>query len=109
MAALYNALDVYVLSSNSESFPNVLGEAMATGIPCVSTDVGDAKLIVDRAGWIVPAKDAEQLANAIISAYKLSGSERLRLSVRAPHLIDSRFNLSDVSSTYDQLYRSLIP
>ena len=61
---LMNLIDVLILPSRSEASPNVLIEAMASGTPCISTDVGDTACIVGDSGWIVPRQDSVALAKA---------------------------------------------
>lgn len=68
MAAAYAAIDVLCLASLAEGFPNVLGEAMSAGLPCVATDVGDCAAVLGDCGWIVPSGDAEGLATALKTA-----------------------------------------
>lgn len=65
MPLVYNALDLLCLSSNAEGFPNVVGEAMACGVPCVVTDVGDAAHVVADCGEVVPPRDPDALSQGM--------------------------------------------
>jgi glycosyltransferase involved in cell wall biosynthesis len=66
--SVFSALDLCCLTSVSEGFPNVLAEAMLCGVPCVSTDVGDARAILGPYGGVVPARIEGALADAIDAA-----------------------------------------
>ncbi len=107
MPRLYNALDLYVLSSKSESFPNVLGEASACGVPSITTDVGDAGLIVGNTGWVVPSANAEALSGALREVLSLKSQERRLLGARARQHVVDRFGIHVVASSYARLYDEL--
>ena len=65
MPAVYNAMDIVCCSSGSESMPNAVAEAMACGIPCVVTDVGDSALLVGETGIVVPPNNVQALADGL--------------------------------------------
>lgn len=66
--SIMNMLDIHVLSSLGEAFPNVVAEAMACATPCIATDVGDSKYIIGNTGWIVPAEDPVLLSDSLFNA-----------------------------------------
>lgn len=67
MEAAYSALDVLVLTSLAEGFPNAIGEGMACGLRVVSTDAGDARLIIGDTGHVTDIGDVDGLASAVLS------------------------------------------
>ena len=105
---LMAALDVAVLSSAfGEGFPNVVAEAMATGVPCVVTDVGDAASIVGETGHVVPPRSPEALAQAILTLVS-DAPLRARLGAAARRRVLESFNLATAVARYEALWASLI-
>jgi glycosyltransferase involved in cell wall biosynthesis len=103
--AIMNALDVHVLSSAAEAFPNVLAEAMACGTPCVSTNVGDAADIVGESGWIAPPGDPEALADAIEAALAARRSaDWSARRERARQWIARSFSIAQMSRGYRRVW-----
>jgi glycosyltransferase involved in cell wall biosynthesis len=92
-------------SAWGEAFPNVLAEAMACGVPCVATDVGDSALIVGSTGIVVPPRDPEALAAAMSRLIALAPEERHQLGQAARWRIIKHFSLPEVARRYDDLYQ----
>ena len=91
MPAILNALDIATLCSDAEGFPNAVGEAMACGVPCVATDVGDTRSLISDTGFIVPPRDPHALANAWRKL--LDAAERRRLGEAARQRMVEQFSL----------------
>ncbi len=104
---LNSAFDVACTSSSNEGFPNVVGEAMACGTPCVVTDVGDSAWVVGDSGKIVPPKDPNALAEACTGILDLPPSSREQLGVRARKRIVEEFSLGSIVRQYESLYLKL--
>lgn len=90
---LMSAFDVNTLSSIGEAFPNVLGEAMACGTLCVTTDIGDAAEIIGDSGIVVPSGKPQALARGWEQIIGLTALERVRLGKRACGRIRSRYQI----------------
>lgn len=104
VSALNNMFDVACISSRAEAFPNVIGEAMACGTPCVATDVGDCKDIVGEAGLVVPSGDPVALADGLIELLLLPDEERRLMGERARHHIVENFDIERIAKQYMSHY-----
>jgi glycosyltransferase involved in cell wall biosynthesis len=111
---LMAGLDVLASSSHGEAFPNVLGEAMACGVPCVVTDVGDSAGIVGSTGRVVPAGDMAGLARELLQVLRLSPEVKASVGVRARMHVASNYEIGHIARLYESFYTksleaSLIP
>jgi len=104
---LLSAADVYVSSSMGESFSNSIGEAMASELPCIVTDVGDSKIIVDDCGIVVESKNRSQLARAIIQFIESNSFSREKIGEKCRNRIIEHYSISNVVIKYEVLYTTI--
>jgi glycosyltransferase involved in cell wall biosynthesis len=108
VAVVLSAMDIFCLPSRSEGFPNVLGEAMAMGLPCVSTDVGDAGVLLGDTGILVQKDDYEALAVGLKQMLDMSQDERTALGERARLRVQNEFTLEQTRKKFEAVYAELL-
>lgn len=106
MHLVYPMLDVLISSSYSEGFPSVIAEAMACGIPCVATDVGQTAEILGDTGLLVPPSDSDAIAKAVLALINLNMNDRLELGEKARQRVIDKYSLENVVSEYERIYIS---
>jgi glycosyltransferase involved in cell wall biosynthesis len=104
---LLSLMDIFCLHSISEGFPNVLGEAMCIGLPCVTTDVGDAALMVGNDGSVVPHSNPEQLAIALQKMIDLPPQERTNIGQALSQRIRDNYSIANVQQAYEAIYQEV--
>lgn len=108
ISKLLAAMDIVTSSSSyGEGFSNVIGEAMACGVPCVVTDVGDSSAIVGDTGIVVPPRDPEALVVGWRKMLKMGHQGRYDLGKAARSRMEECYNISVVVKRYEELYSSL--
>lgn len=101
-------LDFLVLPSAwGEGFPNTLAEAMASGVPCITTDVGDSGWIVGETGRVVEPRDAGAMAAALVDLIGMGAEERRRLGEAARTRVVENFALEQVGARITSLYAEI--
>ena len=101
------AFDVATCCSRSEGFPNVVGEAMACGVPCVVTDVGDAALIVGDCGVVVPPGDPKALADGWRQLITKDIASLKDLGGRALGRTEGCYSMTRCVESYQKFYSEL--
>ncbi len=108
MDRLMPAFDLVVSSSFEEGFPNVVGEAMSSGVPCVVTDVSDLPWVVGNTGMVVPSRNPDALAGAICNMMELGTEVRTRMGAAARRRVIEKFQIHTIKKLYEDLYVTLI-
>lgn len=104
--AVTAALDVATLTSLSEGFPNVIGEAMACGVPVVSTSAGETPELLAGIGSVVPCGDPASMAASWGELLELSMERRRSLGATGRSRIQDRYSLARMISLFEKLYES---
>lgn len=107
LPALLDAADGFVLASAWEGMPLALGEAMAMEKPVVATDVGGVRELVGDAGAIVPPKDSEALAGAMLELMRTAPEDRRALGLSARARMQHSFSMDAKADEWEALYRTV--
>ena len=110
LATIYAASDLFVLTSRNEGTPVALIEAMASGVPGISTDVGGVRDVITSpsVGSVVPFGDAEALAGSVLSLLAAGTAERRAMGMRARDVVCKRFTMDRLVEEIADLYGELI-
>ncbi len=109
MPQITAALDIACSASAwGEGFSNAVGEAMACGVPCVVTDVGDSAYLVSDTGLAVPPRQPEAFAKALSQLVAGGPSCRQQLGQAARQRIETEFSLASVAGRYEEIYRNTL-
>jgi glycosyltransferase involved in cell wall biosynthesis len=102
---LLSACDLFTLSSTREGLPIAILEAMAAGLPVVSTDVGDVRMAVKDGvnGILVPSGDSERYADAVLELLTDS-DKRNEYGRKGRELVLQNYSLEAMVKRYDELY-----
>jgi len=99
------AMDIASSSSAfDEGFPNVVGEAMSCGVPCVVTDVGDSAWVVGETGRVVPPRSPEALCAAWLKLVGMGIAARCELGMSARQRIKDQFSIEKIVRQYERIY-----
>ncbi|WP_240538431.1 glycosyltransferase [Rhodoferax sp. PAMC 29310] len=102
------AMDLFCLSSRTEGFPNVVAEAMAMGLPCVVTDVGDAAMLVADTGVVVPKEDSAALALGLRQLLAMAPDARQQLGQKAKTRVHAEFSIERARERFESIYKKMV-
>jgi glycosyltransferase involved in cell wall biosynthesis len=102
------AMDIFCLSSKTEAFPNVVGEAMAMGLPCVATDVGDVAVLMADTGVLVPTANPDALARGVAGLIALGRDYGVQMGQRGRARIHAMFTMACTRKRFETIYDNVL-
>lgn len=108
MPAVNAALDISCNVSHGEGFPNAIGEAMASAVPCMVVAHGDMPSIVGDTGAVAATADPDAIAAALLSLVNLGHNGRTALGLAARGRANARFSLPAVTARYESIYDEIL-
>ncbi|SDS84153.1 glycosyltransferase family 4 protein [Winogradskyella sediminis] len=101
--------DALLLPSLSEGIANVVLEAMAIGLPVISTNCGGMAEVVipDKTGWLVPVRDAKALANTVVDCMRVDIEDKRKIVQQAYDLVNTNYHETHSISKMLRLYEGL--
>ncbi len=104
IAEYMNAMDVFCLPSITEGFPNVVGEAMASGLPCVATSVGDVEKITGNNAILVKPNNNELLSKGLNKILSMGNKKRKIMGLNGRRKIEKEYPINLICEKYYNLY-----
>lgn len=105
---LLAAADVMVSTSAfGEGFSNAIVEAMATGVPVVATNVGDARRIIGDTGFVVPTRSPLAVAQAVRTILEETPAQKVERAARVRRRVVDNFSLERAAEAFESVYRGL--
>lgn len=97
--------DLLALTSYNEGFPNVILEAMASKVPCLGSDVGDIRYIINESGYIIRPGDIKAIEKNLIHHYNLPHQKKIEIIEKSYNRIKNRFDLIIVGKNLMEFYK----
>ena len=105
----YPAFTLFTLTSRSEAFPNVVLEAMACGVPAITTNAGDCAAMLKDLGSVVPVGDFEALAKAWMATLDMPEEQRRALATRSRERALRDYSMERCARSFTEVYERLLP
>ena len=101
-------MNIFCLPSRTEGFPNILGEAMLLGVPCVATNVGDVSILGGNEVLLSKAGSSEDLSRKIVEMMSFAESTRNDIGLRLQNRIIENYPISNTVIKHHLLYQELL-